>query len=288
MGQRIGIVILALILTAAIGALDYVMTHDLALGLVYFVPIALCAWYCSRRVTLVLCILITIVRMLFAPNPCPDYVQDSHVTMPHLCYDYIVGALIRLVFYSLWGLVIALVREQRQNIVRLGWESLTDSLTGLYNRRFLEARLKEEKGRADRHKRPMTLLMADIDHFKKFNDSHGHAKGDELLTQIAKVFRKGVREIDVVCRYGGEEFLVLLPETDGAEGEIVAERLREAVATGNLGSSGPVTISIGVATYPKDANSPELVILEADTALYKAKNAGRNRVFRANPEAEKA
>jgi len=273
---------MVLLLTAVIVLADYIVTEDAAIWLIYLLPIGLCAWYFNRWVTLSLSIAIAILCTILSPFPCPHYNSISgpkvHVILPHVCFKYITGALYHLIFYSIWGIVIGLLREQRESIARLGWESLTDELTGLYNRRYLQAKLKEEKARADRYKRPLSILMADLDHFKVYNDTNGHQKGDELLAKIGALLRRRVREIDVVCRYGGEEFLIVLPETDGPQAELVADRLRAAVADAKLGSPSSMTISIGIATYPKDAPSPELAIMEADSALYKAKSAGRNRV----------
>ena len=273
---------MVLLLTAVIVLADYIVTEDAAIWLIYLLPIGLCAWYFNRWVTLSLSIAIAILCTILSPFPCPHYNSISgpkvHVILPHVCFKYITGALYHLIFYSIWGIVIGLLREQRESIARLGWESLTDELTGLYNRRYLQAKLKEEKARADRYKRPLSILMADLDHFKVYNDTNGHQKGDELLAKIGALLRRRVREIDVVCRYGGEEFLIVLPETDGPQAELVADRLRAAVADAKLGSPSSMTISIGIATYPKDAPSPELAIMEADSALYQAKSAGRNRV----------
>lgn len=281
MGQRsrtLGIVVLLMVVIAAI---DFAVVSDVSGGLLYFIPVGLCAWYFGHGVTLSVATVAAVLYSLFAANVCPHQVVGAHYTLPHLCYGYIVGSALRLILYGLWGMVIRLVRQQRESIERLGWESLTDSLTGLFNRRYLQAKLREEKARADRYKRPFSIIMADIDHFKAYNDEHGHHKGDELLKKIASIFRKSVREIDVVCRYGGEEFLILLPETDTKQAQVVAERLRSLVAArtaGDLDSAAPVTISMGIATYPHHATSPEMTILEADSALYQAKNTGRNRI----------
>jgi diguanylate cyclase (GGDEF)-like protein len=252
--------------------------------MLYFVPIWICGSYFSRWPTVCLCVIVAFLFKTFGPNPYTPTIAGGRVTPPHLDLQYIGTSLNWLALFVLWGLVVNLLRDQRQSIERLGWESLTDALTGVYNRRFLQAKLKEEKARADRYKRSLSILMADIDHFKAFNDSQGHQKGDALLAAIGKLLHQNVRELDVVCRYGGEEFLVLLPETDGPRAEIVAERLRSKVEKSDFGAPAPVTVSIGLATYPTDADSPEMVISEADGDLYQAKEAGRNRVCRAKPK----
>jgi diguanylate cyclase (GGDEF)-like protein len=283
MAKHIAIMVLVVLLTAGIVAADYAMIHDVTRGLLYFVPIALCAWFFNRWTTLGLCVVVAGLRSLYAPNPCPHYIAGSYVTYPHWCYDYLAGTLIRMVFFGLWGLVIGFVRQQREYIENLGMDSVTDSLTGLYNSTFIRMRLEEEKARAEWYKRSFTLLMIDIDHLKAFNKANGRHKGNDLLVKVADVLRKGVREIGVVCRRGGEEFLTILPETDKEEGALVAERLRAAVADALLAKSPPVTVSIGVATYPTDANSPQQTILAADNALRRAKDSGRNCVCKAQP-----
>lgn len=161
--------------------------------------------------------------------------------------------------------------------------SITDELTGLFNYRYLLQRMDEEIERARRFARPLSLLMIDADNFKLYNDTHGHIAGDGALADLATVLRGAVRDIDVVCRYGGEEFAVLLPET-GSEGAFVtAEKLREAVAAhrfpdGEGGASQRITISVGLTSYPGSAGDREGLLRQADHALYTAKRTGRNRV----------
>jgi diguanylate cyclase (GGDEF)-like protein len=161
--------------------------------------------------------------------------------------------------------------------------SITDELTGLFNYRYLQQRLDDEIERAKRYSRSLSLLMLDTDDFKKFNDTYGHIAGDQALADIGAVLRTAVREIDVVCRYGGEEFSVVLPETDAEGAFVVAEKVREAVAAhsfadgqGNRGVR--VTVSIGLSTFPSSAADREELLRQADDALYQAKHLGRDRV----------
>lgn len=161
--------------------------------------------------------------------------------------------------------------------------SITDHLTGLLNRRYLQDRLLEETERARRHKEPLTVFMIDIDGFKSFNDRYGHPAGDQILKTVAHAIQEEVRTIDVVARYGGEEFTVILPTTSKAASMIIAERIRKGIEdTPYWGPKIPtgekVTISLGIATYPEDADSMETLIERADTALYMAKTGGKNRV----------
>lgn len=160
----------------------------------------------------------------------------------------------------------------------------TDSLTGLYNHREFQKRLGEETERASRYGKAFSLLMLDIDHFKVFNDTHGHPIGDAILKEIVKVIQKCIRNVDFPARYGGEEFSVILPETIGIHAAKVAERIRKAIDDGPFitptGHRVHLSISIGVASFPEDGRRREELILSADQALYFAKKDGRNRVCR--------
>jgi diguanylate cyclase (GGDEF)-like protein len=163
--------------------------------------------------------------------------------------------------------------------------SLTDPLTGLWNYRYLRESLRREVERASRFGRTLTVLVLDLDHFKEVNDTYGHAAGDTVLGEFARRIRIGLREVDVAFRQGGEEFVVLLPETDAYGGAIVAERLGAAVRDQPVRVDGrgsghpedvPVTVSIGVAVYPEHGTTAQQVLDAADDALYVAKRAGRD------------
>ncbi|RMG68533.1 MAG: sensor domain-containing diguanylate cyclase, partial [Nitrospirae bacterium] len=158
----------------------------------------------------------------------------------------------------------------------------TDGLTGLYNHRVFQERLKEEIMRAQRYKKRLFLLMADIDHFKRINDTYGHQTGDRVLKTVAEIIRKSVRQLDFPARYGGEEFALLLPETDCENAFKVGERIRKAIEEHEFrldnGETFKLTISIGIACYPFDSRDREELVKMADSALYHAKESGRNRV----------
>ncbi|RBC35418.1 GGDEF domain-containing protein, partial [Xanthomonas oryzae pv. oryzae] len=163
-------------------------------------------------------------------------------------------------------------------------QSIRDALTGLYNRRYLEESLSHELARCARRGLPLSVLMLDVDHFKQFNDSQGHAGGDLLLAAVGELLLTRLRTEDVACRYGGEEFTVLLPEADGEEALRVAEQIRgyiAALAVSDEARALPkVTASIGVASFPADGEQGASLIQKADAALYRAKHRGRNRVER--------
>ena len=170
--------------------------------------------------------------------------------------------------------------------------ALKDELTGLANRRALEMLLAEEVTRALRHGRPLSIVMADVDHFKVVNDTYGHRAGDEVLRELARLVGENLRSIDKAARYGGEELLMMLPETPVAEAQHVAERVRSAVEKYTFrvepGASRPtialrLTASLGIASFPQDADNPRRLVEVADRALYTAKHQGRNRVVVADP-----
>jgi diguanylate cyclase (GGDEF)-like protein len=163
--------------------------------------------------------------------------------------------------------------------------SLTDPLTGLANRRWLEQRLGEELERVRRYGRPLCLAVLDIDHFKAVNDRLGHAAGDEVLRQLAALLRAERRSTDLACRYGGEELVLILPETRPGEAAVLAERIRaraEAGALGHHADGAPITLSIGIAGSGPERDRPATLFAAADAALYRAKSAGRNQVRRAS------
>ncbi|MFL5343228.1 MAG: diguanylate cyclase [Hyalangium sp.] len=169
--------------------------------------------------------------------------------------------------------------------------TMTDPLTGVANRRHLFMRMEAELARAQRYSTPMSVLMIDVDHFKRLNDSEGHRTGDEILRRVCDVLKTRVRKVDTLARYGGEEFMVLLPQT-AREGALeVGEKLRRAVLeTASLAvatqPTGHVTISIGVASFPEDASEQETLVDCVDAALYASKRGGRNKVSAYEPGME--
>jgi len=161
--------------------------------------------------------------------------------------------------------------------------AVTDALTGLHNRRYLDSHLRTLVERAAARRRPLSLMITDLDRFKSINDAWGHDGGDEVLKEFARRLRKNVRGIDLACRYGGEEFVVVMPDTDGAIAEKVAERVRAEIAgapfvVGKNGETIEVTVSVGVSELKRINDTMEELMKRADIALYEAKTGGRNRV----------
>jgi two-component system, cell cycle response regulator len=183
--------------------------------------------------------------------------------------------------------LVAQLKERNEELERLNSLfrelAVKDGLTGLYNHRYAQQLLHEEVERHALHERPLSVLFVDLDHFKLYNDRHGHQKGDELLKLLAACLRNKSRSSDAVTRWGGEEFVVIAPETDTAAAAVLANKMQQAVSELEIPERGSqpkgfVSISIGVATLGKHASGASGLITQADRALYKAKDAGRNTV----------
>ncbi|MFN2596272.1 MAG: diguanylate cyclase [Pyrinomonadaceae bacterium] len=178
--------------------------------------------------------------------------------------------------------------EWHQKATQFQLLSITDALTGLLNRRYLEERLGEELERSKRHRFPVSFLMIDIDNFKEYNDRHGHQAGDIALEMTAQCLKAALRSADVASRYGGEEFSVLLPQTSASEAQVIAERIRQRVertpfAHRESQPGGAVTVSVGISSFAPKVDTPESMIGAADQALYLAKSRGKNRVETYSP-----
>jgi two-component system cell cycle response regulator len=179
-------------------------------------------------------------------------------------------------------------RKRYQERLRVNYErsmalALTDSLTGLYNRNYLEAHLENVVQHSISAGKPVSMLLLDLDHFKKINDTYGHAAGDEVLHEFAGCIQRVIRSVDMAARFGGEEFVVLMPETSTAAAANVAERLRQATEEMALPVADSdevmkITTSVGVCVSLSEDDTGAQMIRRSDEALYGAKNAGRNRV----------
>jgi diguanylate cyclase (GGDEF)-like protein len=252
-------------------------------------------------------------RETFAPDQCwalrcgrPYFADDSgtgnchhvHLAGPSLCVPLVAHGeatgVLNVVaprevlslngrrVLELVGEQLALALANLQLRERLRSQSIRDPLTGLFNRRYLEETFAREVARAHRSGQSLGVIMFDVDHFKRLNDTSGHDAGDAVLREIGRFVQKNFRAADVSCRYGGEEFVILVPDSELEQVERRAQRLREAIK--QLGFShqglplGTVTVSMGVAACPGHGDSPEILLAAVDAALYRAKNAGRDRV----------
>jgi len=169
--------------------------------------------------------------------------------------------------------------------ISLREQSIRDPLTSLFNRRYMEATLEREFNRAGRFQRSVGIMMLDLDHFKRFNDTFGHEAGDTLLRELGSFLKKHLRGSDIACRYGGEEFSLILPEVSLENVQARAEQLREGIKQLNVQHNGkalgPISLSVGIGMFPEHGMTSQQVLKAADAALYQAKGAGRDRVVTA-------
>ena len=210
-----------------------------------------------------------IVRYAVPLYPYPEYflAMLRHVNTVGCCAMLAGGAYVQA----------QVIRESSDALRRV---ASTDALTGLLNRRRFAEIAEHEFARTRRSGHPMTLVLGDIDHFKRINDRHGHAGGDHVLQSVANLLQGGLRDYDSVARWGGEEFVVLLPDTDASTAQAVVERLRETIAESHPSFEGapiPVSMTLGIAQYAGDENW-HAIVARADEALYRGKAAGRNCV----------
>jgi len=202
------------------------------------------------------------------------------------------AVLLFLLFFILFYREYSAKIEQDKKIAE--YQAVHDGLTGLYTHKYFKEHLVPAIARSRRYKRPLALIMCDVDHFKKFNDTYGHLTGDEILKTVCRIISENVRSSDIVARYGGEEFAILLTETGGGQGELtgealdIAKRIKQKIENTRVPldvHKVSVTISMGLSTFKGTADyKPEYLISEADLALYESKNNGRNRITVFDPD----
>ncbi|MBC7857324.1 MAG: diguanylate cyclase [Burkholderiaceae bacterium] len=236
----------------------------------------------------------------YAFQPHHDYVGYGHICMP-VIQSGVVGSIVQVIvppeqaermediapYISVYLREAAPVLETKRLMDTLRESTLQDAMTGLKNRRFLEEYVDTLIAAAQRHKTNISILMLDLDYFKMVNDTYGHDAGDAVLKALAKVLKQSVRASDIVIRYGGEEFLIILQESSGDAADKVAEKIRAAVEEMKVQLAGTTlqkTISIGIADYPNDSETFWQAVKYADVALYQAKDTGRNRCIRFTKE----
>lgn len=193
-------------------------------------------------------------------------------------YDYLMKPLESLAVFEL-SLTRALehrhlLRENKRLFKEIERLAMTDPLTGLYNRHKLNESLGAEVERGLRYERPLSVIMIDLDDLKGINDRHGHPKGDEILVKVARGIKRQIRRVDIATRYGGDEFLILLPEADQDEAEMVADRISESIRSIRTEISSSISASIGVAQLRQNTKTPQGFLHSVDQALYEAKRAG--------------
>ena len=258
---------LALLLVALVGIGDTVLPKQVSFSYLYLAPIAICAWYAARRVALgmaVICIAVWASSDFYSsggiyPNP----------VLP------LWNGTIRFSFYAILALLLAELRRSLHHEKEL---ARTDFLTGLANPRWFYEVCDAEASRSRRYRRPMTLVYIDVDDFKSVNDRFGHRGGDDLLRVVGQTVRTTVRHTDFAARWGGDEFVILLPETDSDQAVIVVDKLRAQLLARVLAHGWPVTFSIGVGTLRRPEGTVEDFVARADSLMYLAKGQGKNTV----------
>lgn len=250
--------ILAILVTAYMGDNTYLLNF-------YMIPILFGAYYYNIYGGIGFVLASTLLSLFFmhrAGKPLTDTPMFTQI-----------------VIFSVVGIVAGIFQRENNRLNNYFLKaSLTDKLTNLYNYGYFTKRIAEETARADRYKHQVALIMIDIDHFKKYNDTNGHQNGNQALIMLSQIISENIRQTDVAFRYGGEEFCVILPET-GEDSQQLAERLRQKVLEVEFPGDVKLTISAGVSYHPYKSSEKNIGLIErADMALYEAKAAGRNRV----------
>jgi diguanylate cyclase (GGDEF)-like protein len=254
----------SLLLVVLFGVLDYLNGPDFSLLIFYAVPIFLASWYKGRREGLLVCAASGLAAFAVA------YATSGHFSSPFIAYW---NAAVRLGFMFILAHVVAAFRAslaQEREMAR------TDYLTGAFNGRSFGETAAAEIARARRHARPFSVAYMDVDDFKQVNDRQGHSAGDLLLKSIADSLRRNVRGVDTVARMGGDEFAVLMPETDARAAQVAMRRTRRRLVEETRRAGWPVTISVGVTTFDTPPDSVDDLLRAADEAMYAAKRAGKN------------
>jgi two-component system cell cycle response regulator len=224
------------------------------------------------------------------------YLQLSYAEFAGIAFPVVTIVLLAMLVRS--SLLVRAARRREDGLHRansalqqreaeLAELAVTDAATGLYNRRHFFEALRSEFGRAERYRHPLSLVMVDIDNFKAVNDRLGHQAGDRVLKEVADALRANLRVSDVVCRYGGEEFAIILPETGTGQALHVCERTRHRTGSVSTGGEATVTVSQGIATYPATGIvTADDLLRRADAAMYEAKRRGRDQIAVAPVDAE--
>ncbi len=261
------------------------INHRLNIGVfwhLYIIPVFIAALTYDLAGGLVIGILslISIVCWLFVLG----LIFTGQYIFPPLHQEKLLEIGIGMVLFIGMGITLGIMSsKQKKQKAMLEGLSIRDRLTGLFNYGYFLDHLEKEQKRARRYQTPLSVIMMDVDHFKRFNDTFGHEMGNEVLKRVAKIIVSHVRNVDTVARYGGEEFVVTLPNASIKQAVVVAERIRAAIAKEKFKGNAEepvtsVTISGGVASYPSQAENTEQLVYKADQALYASKENGRNQI----------
>ncbi len=251
---------------ALIGWIDYVTGTELRVYPLYFLPLSLAAWYGSRAMAVIGSLSCALSWAL------ANQAAGMAVLTSWIGAFNIVSQMSAFLTMSL------LISVLRKRVLREEWMASHDALSELHNTRGFRAEAARELARARRYQRPLTVAYVDLDGFKQVNDQHGHAEGDAVLRAVARVLTESVRSVDVLARVGGDEFALLLPETDAAGAQVLLERLRGRVEARMRERNLSVTASIGGTSYAVPPSDVSEMLKQADAQMYGVKASGKNRV----------
>ncbi len=263
--SRLTILSISILLVGGVAYLDSVTGYELSFSVFYLIPISVTAWYVGRYTGQAMSAISALAWLAVDVTSGRDY---SSAFVPFW------NAAVRLGFFVLVAALLASLRRHlrlEENLARV------DGLTGVMTGRAFRQSAAEVIGLAARNERPFTLVYADLDDFKKVNDTRGHAEGDRALRAIATALMQSIRRTDLVGRLGGDEFAVLLPDTDEAGTREVIEKIRSNLASTAADSGWPIGVSIGAAVFQTPPDDPEKAIAQADELMYRAKESGKNR-----------
>lgn len=261
------IAVAAAVVLAIIGVLDFITGEEMGLSLFYVIPVMLVAWYLGRAAGAAASIVAA--ATWYAADAASGKIYPN-IAIP------LWNTAMRLGFLLLIGLLASLIKvifEQERDLAR------TDSLTGVLNTRQFYELAGGELERARRYGRPLSVAYMDLDSFKEVNDVYGHGAGDDLLCFVADILKSRTRSSDIVARMGGDEFVVLMPESQDMEAGKMMERLRQSVMDGMPQYGFPVTLSVGLITYYMTPDSVEEMVHEADTLMYHVKHSTKNALW---------
>jgi diguanylate cyclase (GGDEF)-like protein len=259
------VLVCAVVLVAVIGFIDYFTGYEITISIYYLVPVGLASWYVGRATGAVICVACAAIGIV------GDYAAGVMYSDPVVGYW---NTLVTLAFFLVVNYILSTMKRAFEEVKRL---ARTEPLTGLANARAFFEFAEHELNRARRYETPFSVTYIDLDNFKAVNDSLGHITGDELLRSVAASLRSQVRVTDSVARIGGDEFVVLLPETDSEQARAFTERVQRVLLDLMKQSGWPVTVSIGVTTFVKPPADVNEILKEADRAMYDAKNSGKNK-----------
>lgn len=266
----------SVLLVAGLGYVDWLTGREASFAVFYLLPVSLAAWYLGRTPAVIVSGFSAVSWLLAEVTERPEPYSSAIVP--------VWNAGTRLVVFLVVGLLLAALRRALEQEHRL---ARTDELTGAANsRRFLEV-AELELIRARRYGRPFSVAYVDVDDFKEVNDRFGHAVGDQVLSSAAAAMMAGLRATDLVARMGGDEFVILMPETDRDSAEKVADRLRDELDQSVRAVDRPVTFSLGVLTCERPPESVDRLVELADSLMYRVKRTGKNRVEHLTVEAER-